>query len=183
MWCQTQRGVLSEMYNSVVWNCILAIPRENATLWALRKVWTRISLSMPRRLTRIDTFQLLWIFCFRNHYSIPLSPSDGMGLPGSVCADCAGWSGSIRYAEAILLVFSRDNLYWVMSREDRLPYFTTREDIIQPALKRHIALQETVKHFVNVYVRRKSSVQLRQLGLFFKRSNVGFVGITPNDPF
>ena len=37
-------------------------------------LWTRISPSMPRRLTRTDTFRLLWIFRFRNHYSIPLSP-------------------------------------------------------------------------------------------------------------
>ena len=32
----------------------------------------RNSQSMPRRLTPTDTFSLLWIFCFRNHYSIPL---------------------------------------------------------------------------------------------------------------
>ena len=78
------------------------------TSWTLRKVSTKISLSMPRRLTRVDTFRLLWIFCFRNHYSISLSPWDGMYRPGSVCSDCAGWSGSLHYAEAILLVFSRD---------------------------------------------------------------------------
>ena len=53
----------------------------------MRKVSTRINLSMPRRLTRIDTFRLLWIFCFKNHYSIPLSPWDEMCRPGSVCAD------------------------------------------------------------------------------------------------
>ena len=44
------------------------------TLWTLRKVSIRISLSMPRRLTRTDIFRLLWIFCFRNHYYIPLFP-------------------------------------------------------------------------------------------------------------
>ena len=38
----------------------------------VRKVSTRIRLSMPRRLTWTDTFRLLWIFCFMNHYSIPL---------------------------------------------------------------------------------------------------------------
>ena len=44
------------------------------TLWNLREVSIRISLSMPRRLTRTDTFRLLWIFCCRNNYSIHLSP-------------------------------------------------------------------------------------------------------------
>ena len=76
------------------------------TLWPLCNVSTRISLSMPRRLTRIDTFRLLWIFCSRNHYYIPLSPWDGMCWSGSVCTDCEGWSWSIHYAYAIMLVFS-----------------------------------------------------------------------------
>ena len=49
-------------------------PARNPTVWSLRKVSTRISLSMPRMLTRIYTFRLLCIFCFRNHYSISLSP-------------------------------------------------------------------------------------------------------------
>ena len=44
--------------------------------------------SMPRRLTRADTFRLLWIFCFRNHYSILLSPWDEMFWPWLACADC-----------------------------------------------------------------------------------------------
>ena len=47
-------------------------PRENQHCG--RKVSTRISLSMPRRLTRMDTFRLLWIFCFRSHYALPLFP-------------------------------------------------------------------------------------------------------------
>ena len=47
-------------------------PARKPTLWTLYKVSTRISLSMLRRLTRTDTFRLLWIFCFRNHYSVPL---------------------------------------------------------------------------------------------------------------
>ena len=42
---------------------------------------------MPRRLTRTDTFRFLWIFCFRKHYSIPLSPCDGMCQLGLACAD------------------------------------------------------------------------------------------------
>ena len=48
------------------------------TLWTPREVSTRISLSMPCRFTQIDTFCLMLIFCFRNHYSIPLSPWDKM---------------------------------------------------------------------------------------------------------
>ena len=50
----------------------LSRPARKPTLWTPRKVSTRISLSMPRRLIRIYTFRLLWIFCFGNHYSIPL---------------------------------------------------------------------------------------------------------------
>ena len=78
------------------------------TLWAVRKVSTRISLSMPRRLTRTDTFRLLRIFCFMNRYSIPLSPRDGMCRTGLGCADSTGSSRSIHYAEVTMLVFSRD---------------------------------------------------------------------------
>ena len=37
-------------------------PTRKPTLWSLRKVSTRISLSMQRRLTRKDTLRLLWIF-------------------------------------------------------------------------------------------------------------------------
>ena len=74
-------------------------------LWTLRKASTRISLSMPCRLNRTDTVRILWIFCLRNHSSIPLSPWDGIGRPGLACANCAGWSGSIHYAESIMFVF------------------------------------------------------------------------------
>ena len=42
------------------------------TLLTLRRVSTRIRLSMPCRLTWTNTFRLLLIFCFMNHYSIPL---------------------------------------------------------------------------------------------------------------
>ena len=62
---------------------------------------------MPRRLIRADTFRLLWIFCFRNHYYIPLSSWEGMCRSRSVCTDCAGWSWTIHYANTIMLVFSR----------------------------------------------------------------------------
>ena len=76
------------------------------TLWTLRKISTRTNLSMPRILTQTDTFHLMLIFCFRNHYTMLLSPWDGMCRPGLACADCAGRSGSIHYAESITLVFS-----------------------------------------------------------------------------
>ena len=78
------------------------------TLWTLRKVSTRITLSIPRRLTRTETVHLLWIFCFRNHYSVPLSP-----LRRNVSAQislCGLWRliRAIHNAEAIMLVFSLD---------------------------------------------------------------------------
>ena len=80
-------------------------PRK-PTLWTAYKVSTQISLSMPHRLTRTDTFHLLLIFCFRNHFSIPLSPGDWMCWPRLACADCTGLSWSIYYAESIMSVFS-----------------------------------------------------------------------------
>ena len=86
-------------------------PARKPTLWTQRNVSTRISLSMPRRLTRIDTFRLLWIFCFRNHYSITSIPRDGMCWSGLAYVDCADWYELIHYAEAIMLVFSRDGSY------------------------------------------------------------------------
>ena len=51
---------------------------RKAKSWTLRKVSNRISLSKPRRLTRTDTFRFLWLFCFRNHYSIPIFLRDIM---------------------------------------------------------------------------------------------------------
>ena len=50
-------------------------PSRKPTVRPPRNVSIRISLSMPRRLTRTDLFRLQWIFCIRNHYSstsIPL---------------------------------------------------------------------------------------------------------------
>ena len=96
------------------WWLYMSLPAMKPTLWTLCKVSTRISLSMPCKLTRIYNFRLLWIFCFRNHYAIPISTWDGMYRPGWVCVDCAGWSWSIHYAEAIMLVFSRDGSYMNM---------------------------------------------------------------------
>ena len=76
---------------------------KKPTLWTLRKVSTRISLSMPRRLNLTDTFRLLWILFFRNPYSIPLSAWDGKCRPGLACADCVGRSWSIYY---VLIYYS-----------------------------------------------------------------------------
>ena len=80
---------------------------------------TRISLNMPRRLTRTDTFRLLWIFFFRNHYSISQSPWDGMCRPGLAWVDCAGLSGSIHYAESIMLIFLVKRLIYRITYKKR----------------------------------------------------------------
>ena len=79
------------------------------TLWTLPKVSTRISLSMSNRLTRIH-FSPPVDFLFQESLPYSLSPWDGMCWPGSVCVD---WSGSIHYAEAIMLVFLAGRLIWV----------------------------------------------------------------------
>ena len=62
---------LSQFYRRSTANDMSCSTRK-PKLWTLRKVSTRISLSMPRRLTRTDTFRLLLSFCFMKHYSIPL---------------------------------------------------------------------------------------------------------------
>ena len=81
------------------------------TVWTLRKVLIRISLSMPLRLTRTLTLLHLWIFCFRTRYSIPQSLWYGIWRPGLACANCAGWYGLIHFAESTMLVFSRNGSY------------------------------------------------------------------------
>ena len=91
----------------------MSLPARKPTLWTLRKVFTRISLSMPRRLTRIDNSRLLWIFCFRDHYANSLSSlirniSARISLLG---VRMLIWS--IHYAEAIMLIISRDLPEWV----------------------------------------------------------------------
>ena len=48
-------------------NLDMSHPTRKPTLWTLRKLSTRISLSMPRRLSRTDTFRLLSFFYFKNH--------------------------------------------------------------------------------------------------------------------
>ena len=50
-------------------------PTRKPTLLTLRNASTQISLSMPRTLIRTVTVRLLCIYCFRNHYSIPLTPN------------------------------------------------------------------------------------------------------------
>ena len=71
-------GSVTYMYTSTVW----ADPRENQH-YGLCVMYRPGSAKacMPRRLTRTDTVRLLWIFCFRNHYSIPLSLWDGICRP------------------------------------------------------------------------------------------------------
>ena len=99
-----QRGTINYQRQVIVkyLKAYLSRPTRKPTSWPLRNVSTRIGLRVPRRLTRIDTFRLLWIFSFRNHHCIPLSPRDGMCQPGSVCAECAVWSGLIHYAESMM---------------------------------------------------------------------------------
>ena len=88
----------------------MSCPTRKPTLWTLCKVSIRISLSMLRRLTRTDVFCLLWILCFRSHITLYLYlPTECFGLA------CAGWSGSIYYAESIMLFFSWDGSYVVES--------------------------------------------------------------------
>ena len=86
-------------------------PRENRHYGALRRESIRISQNMSRRLTRTDTFRLLRIFRFRNHYYIPLYPWNGICPSGLDCANCAGWSESIHYTESMKLVFSWNGWY------------------------------------------------------------------------
>ena len=69
----------------------LSHPARKLTLWTMRKVSTRISLIMPHRRIQTDTFRLLWIFCFRNHYTIPLSHWNRMCWPGLACASPLCW--------------------------------------------------------------------------------------------
>ena len=67
--------------------CYMSGSARKPTLWTLRKVSTRISISTPHKLTRTDMFRLLWIFRLRNHYSIYLYPPETecvgiISLPG-----------------------------------------------------------------------------------------------------
>ena len=103
------KGYVQQCY--LIQTLHLSRTARNPTVWTLRNVSTRISLSIPYRLIRTGTFRLLWIFCIRNHYSIHLSPWDGMSGSGSVCVDFAGGSGSIHNEEAIMLVFSRNGSF------------------------------------------------------------------------
>ena len=68
----------------------LSRTERKPTLWTMRKVSILISLNIPRRLTRTNSFRLLLIFCFRNHYSIPET-------------DCVGPDQSARTVQADLV--------------------------------------------------------------------------------
>ena len=63
-------------------------------LWRLFD-WDRVQ---SRRIFTTEIFRLLLIFCFRNHYSLPLSTLDGIDWPG------LAWS--IHYPDTIMLVIS-----------------------------------------------------------------------------
>ena len=99
----------------------LSRPAGKRTLWTLRKVSIRISPFMPRRLTWTDSLRLLWIFCFMTRYIISLSPWDGMCQSGLACVDWAGLSGSIHYAESIMLVISWNALSYIRMLRPLLP--------------------------------------------------------------
>ncbi len=49
------------------------------------------------------------VFCFRNHYSIPLLLMSGKCRPGWIRVGCADWSGPVLCADAALLIFSRND--------------------------------------------------------------------------
>ena len=103
--------IYSSCKNKCLRNNYVSRLLRKPTLWTLLKGSIQISLSMLRRLTWTDNVRLLKIFCFRNHYSLPPSPWDGMCRHGLACVDCVCWSGLIHYAEAIMLVFSRNSSY------------------------------------------------------------------------
>ena len=87
---QSARTAQSDLVDTLRRYIDMSRSARKPTLWTLRKVSTRISISMTRRFPRTATSRLLWIFCFRYHYSITLSPCDGMCRHESACADCAG---------------------------------------------------------------------------------------------
>ena len=93
-----------------IYVCITSRIRRKPTLWNLRKISIRISLSMLRRLTRTDTWCFLWILGFRNRYFIPISLWDGMCRSG-----LAGRSWLIHNAESIMFVFSWNGSYVLYS--------------------------------------------------------------------
>ena len=79
-------------------------PTRKSTVWTLRKVSTRISLRMPRRLIRANTFRL---FLFQEsllYTHIPMRRKVSV----RISLRC---SGSNYYVEAIMLVFSLDGSY------------------------------------------------------------------------
>ena len=100
---------------------IWAVPWENQQCNCVK-----FSLSMPPRLIWADTFRLLWMFYFRSHYSIPLSY--GLCRPRLACADCACWSVSVHYAEAIMLVFSWNGSYWLTPVKYKLAHDKNRHN-------------------------------------------------------
>ena len=91
------------------YSCIIDIWARKPTLLTLRKVLTLISLSMPRSLTRIDTFRVDFLFQESLLYtSIPLR------LNVSALISLRGlrrliWVDTLR--KAIMVFFSRDGSF------------------------------------------------------------------------
>ena len=78
---------------------------------------------MQRRLIRIDTFCLLCIFCFRNHYSIPLSRKVSARI------SLLNWVDTLRRSHNVL---AGRLTYTLMKRLNPFPH---TKDIQQTTLK------------------------------------------------
>ena len=142
---------------------IWSVPRENQHC-RLRKVSTRM-VSMLRRLTRTDTFHLLWTLCFRNHYSITETECVGPEYPAP---DCAGWSASLHYAESMMLVFWWNSSYIDMSGRHK----DVCKVIVK--MKHHLVLQTFSFILRTIYFRKfLFSICARVRFLLFWRNKMG----------
>ena len=81
-------------------------------VWILRKASTRISISMPHRLTRKDTFRLLWFFCFISLYLYPLRRNGSARI-------------SLRGLRRLILVNTLRRVNYVGFLVERLIYLST----------------------------------------------------------
>ena len=114
---------------------------------------------MPRSLIRTDSIHLLWIFCFMTHYSIPLPLQDWMCRPGLACE---GWSGSIYYADTIMLVSRGTAQYYIViyyctivnssyHRDPVLPQITGRNYDIRVCPTLGLGLTPVCSRYVDSY--------------------------------
>ena len=84
-----------------------------------------IDPDQPKHAAQVNP-DILFIYCFRITYSTPLSSWDGICQSGLACTDCTGRSGSIHYAEFIMLVYSWNgsivllDRYYVTFRKSQL---------------------------------------------------------------